>query len=74
MLSERRIRMVTFEFGGCHVDSRAYFRDFHGLLTAAGLGRIYRITPSGHLSPIGPYREFFEQFQTTNYLACSDDS
>lgn len=74
MLGERRIRMVTFEFGGCHVDSRVFFRDFHELLTAAGLGRIYRITPSGHLSPVGPYREFLEQFQTTNYLACSDGS
>ena len=74
MLGEKRIRMVTFEFGGCHVDSRAFFRDFHDLLTAAGLGRICRITPSGHLSPVGPYRVLLEQFQTTNYLACSDDS
>ena len=69
MLAERRIRMVTFEFGGCHVDSRVFFRDFHDLLTAAGLGRIQRITPSGFLAPVGPYREHQEQFRTTNYLA-----
>ena len=74
MLRERRVRMVTFEFGGCHVDSRTFFKDFHELLTGAGLGRICRITPSGHLSPVGPYREILEQYQTTNYLASPDDS
>lgn len=74
MLRERRIRMVTFEFGGCHVDSRTFFKDFHELLTGAGLGRIQRITPSGHLTPVGPYHEILEQYQTTNYLASPADS
>ena len=72
MLAAGGIRMVTFEFGGCHVDSRIFFRDFHDLLTRAGLGRISRITPSGFLAPVGPYRVELEQFRTTNYLACPD--
>jgi hypothetical protein len=31
--------------------------------------RLYRITPSGHLHPMGDYRVKHEQFATSNYIA-----
>jgi FkbM family methyltransferase len=69
MLAERRIRMVSFEFGGCNIDSRTFFQDFHYLLREAGFERICRITPSGYLRDLGGYRESQEQFRTTNFVA-----
>ena len=64
-----RIEMVSFEFGGCNIDSRTYFRDFWDLFMGHGLRHVYRLTPSGYLTPIRRYSEAAEQFQTTNYLA-----
>lgn len=72
MFRENRIRMVTFEFGGCNIDSRTYFQDFYQFFTSYGLHSIFRILPSGKLHKIERYSETLEQFQTTNFLAVSD--
>jgi FkbM family methyltransferase len=69
MFKERRVRMVSFEFGGCNIDSRTYFQDFWYLFQEYGMQRLYRITPSGHLAEIRRYDEALEQFRTTNFLA-----
>jgi len=63
------IEMVTFEFGGCNIDTRTYFQDFWYFFQAVGM-QIFRITPSGYLSPLHAYDEAYEQFRTTNFLAC----
>ena len=63
------IEMVTFEFGGCNIDTRTYFQDFWYFFQAVGM-EIFRITPSGYLSPLCAYDEAYEQFRTTNFLAC----
>jgi FkbM family methyltransferase len=68
MLGERRIRMVSFEFGGCNIDSRTYFQDFWYFFQENGMSSIYRIAPSSHLVPIPQYKEVYEQFRTTNFL------
>ena len=67
MLAEDRIDMLTFEFGGCNIDTRTYFRDFWYFFKEFGMN-IIRITPSGFLVPIEEYMEIYEQFRTTNYL------
>ena len=66
MLSENKIRFIQFEFGGCNVDSRTFFRDFYELLKENY--RIWRIMQHG-LYEIKQYGEIREQFITTNYLA-----
>lgn len=65
MLSEGNIRFVQFEFGGCNIDSRTFFRDFYNLLKDKYF--IYRIMQHG-LYEMNQYRETDELFTTTNYL------
>jgi FkbM family methyltransferase len=72
MLSRRKVDMVTFEFGGCNIDSRTFFQDFFYLFTNKEMS-LYRITPSGYFHPIERYNEIQEQFRTTNYLAVRND-
>lgn len=68
MLQSGRIDVITFEFGGCHIDTRTFFRDFWIFLNGMHM-RIARITPSGFLSAINQYEEALEQFRTTNFVA-----
>lgn len=72
MLEKGSIDMISFEFGGTNIDTRTFFRDFWYLLTKFQL-RIFRITPSGYLSPIDTYNEFLEQFGATNYVAIANN-
>lgn len=67
MLSRRAIGAVQFEFGGCNIDTRTFFQDFFYFFSAHGMV-IHRITRFG-LYPIRRYREYHEQFRTTNFLA-----
>lgn len=68
MFESGNIRMVTFEFGGCNIDTRTFFKDFYYLFKKYGF-LIYRITPSGYFYPMPDYKEIHEQFATTNFLA-----
>lgn len=68
MLGAKAISIVQFEFGGSNIDTRTYMRDFFDLFDAAGYD-LYLIRSGGRLARIGQYREFLEQFVTTNYLA-----
>jgi FkbM family methyltransferase len=59
--------VLQFEFGGCNVDTRTFFRDFWQLFETRGF-ELYRITPLG-LERMRRYRDSDESFSTTNYLA-----
>ncbi len=67
MFSESAIGMVTFEFGGCHIDTRTFFQDFFRFFADRGM-RIARIAPGGYLWEIASYREALEQFRTSNFV------
>ncbi len=56
---------MQFEFGGCNIDTRTYFKDFFMLLNPQF--KIYRIL-SESLCLIPEYNQLYEQFQTTNFL------
>lgn len=73
MFEEGRVRTVLFEFGGCNIDARTFFRDFFRFFRGHR-GRIFRITPSGYLSPISCYTESLEQFMTTNFFVVLDEN
>jgi FkbM family methyltransferase len=62
------VSVVQFEFGGCNIDTRTYFKDFYRFFTEMGFA-VHVIRPGGRLARIRRYREFNEQFTTTNYLA-----
>jgi FkbM family methyltransferase len=66
MMDRDAIDMIQFEFGGCNIDSRTYFRDFFYLLEPRY--RIHRILRNG-LALVDTYGELHEVFTTTNYLA-----
>jgi FkbM family methyltransferase len=59
-------QFIQFEFGGCNIDSRTYFQDFWYLLSDHY--KIYRIVKDG-LFEIKKYKEMYELFMTTNFLA-----
>jgi FkbM family methyltransferase len=73
MFDEKSINMVTFEFGGCNIDTRTFFRDFWHFFREIDM-KIMRITPSGYFYPIESYKEIYEQYRTTNFIAVSGNS
>jgi FkbM family methyltransferase len=68
LLADSRIRALSFEFGGCNIDSRTFFQDFWYLLNGHGF-LVYRLIPGGRLLPVRRYTEDLERFVTTNYFA-----
>ncbi|WP_404787948.1 FkbM family methyltransferase [Altericista sp. CCNU0014] len=71
MFAKNSVKIVTFEFGGCNIDTRTFFQDFWYLFSELEFA-IFRITPSGYLYPIKSYKETYEQFRTTNFIAVSN--
>ena len=72
MLEAKSVDMITFEFGGCNIDTRTFFQDYWRFFSAINM-KIMRITPSGYLYPIESYKEIYEQFRTTNFIAFSQE-
>jgi FkbM family methyltransferase len=73
MFAEHRVGAVTFEFGGCNIDSRTFFQDFYYFFNLHGMSSIFRILPFGALERISSYQENLEQFRTTNFLVFRED-
>lgn len=71
MFEAKAIDIVTFEFGGCNIDTRTFFQDFWYFFSEINMN-IFRITPSGYLCPIESYKEINEQFTTTNFVAIAN--
>jgi FkbM family methyltransferase len=65
-ISNKKIGILQFELGVCAVDGKYFFKDIYYLLNKNY--RIYRITKN-NLYEIKFYKEQYEVFLTTNYLA-----
>ena len=65
MLNSGSIDFIQFEFGGCNIDSKTYFKDFYYFFKDNYT--IYRILKDG-LRQIKKYKEKYEIFVTTNFL------
>ena len=70
MLANDAISAIQFEFGGCNIDSKTYFKDFYRLLTPRF--NLYRILQDG-IFPMAAYSEYEEIFVTSNFLALHKD-
>lgn len=68
MFGRHAINAVMFEFGGCNIDTRTFFRDFWQFFESHGM-QLLRVAPGGYLCPIDRYVESLEQFRTMNVLA-----
>jgi FkbM family methyltransferase len=60
--------LVQFEFGGCNLDTRTTLRDFFNLFGDLGF-TLHVVRPRGDLVPLPRYREIYEQYRTTNFVA-----
>jgi FkbM family methyltransferase len=72
-LRRKAIAALAFEFGGCNIDTRVFFRDFWKLLEAYGYG-LYRLAPRHRLWPVEAYSEETENFLFANYFAVLEPS
>lgn len=62
-----RVRLIQFEFGSAHIDTRMFFQDFWYFFAQHDFD-IYRITPGGPRI-VKAYKDRDECFSTTNYIA-----
>ena len=65
MIEMGNIKNIQFEFGGCNIDSRIFFRDFWEMLSDKY--DFYRIMPD-RLVLITAYSELFEIFTSQNFF------
>jgi FkbM family methyltransferase len=68
MLEAGRIDTIQFEFGGCNLDTRTNLQDFYYLLKEQHRFALFIVTPAG-LKAIDAYREAYEQYVTSNFVA-----
>lgn len=68
MITGNKIDIILFEFGGCNIDTRRFFRDFWHFFENTPMD-IFRTTPSGYLIKIEKYKEEHEQFCYSNFVA-----
>jgi len=68
LIESSSVDFIQFEFGGCNIDSKTYFKDF--FLSLKPNYKIYRILRNG-IYPVVEYNEYLETFLTANFLAIS---
>lgn len=71
LLDRRAIRAISFEFGGCNIDSRVFIKDFWSFLVSHYGFTLYRLLPKRRLRRLCKYDEYLEQFSWQNILACA---
>lgn len=70
MFASSAIDFVQFEFGGCNIDTRTFVQDFFYFFNEFGF-ILHLVTPSGFCMPMPEYKEAYEKFITTNFIAVS---
>jgi FkbM family methyltransferase len=73
LLERKAIDAIMFEFGGCNIDSRTFFKDFWSLLVSQHQFSLYRLLPQQRLKYLSKYSESLEQFSWQNILACASN-
>ncbi len=68
MIVGNKIDIILFEFGGCNIDTRIFFRDYWHFFMDTPMD-IFRATPYGYLIKIEKYKEDHEQFSYSNFVA-----
>lgn len=65
------IRALSFEFGGCNIDNKVFFKEYYDFLVTQRGFSLYRILPRRRLLKLNRYSEDCEYFTWQNLLACS---
>lgn len=71
MIGGGNVSIIQFEFGGCNIDSRTFFRDYYNFFKEDF--KLFRILSNGLLA-IDSYSEKLEVFQSANYLAVKKEN
>ncbi len=71
MLSQRKIRRIQFEYGGCNIDSRVFLKDLFGFLASYKYS-LHKVYP-GELRRVPRYVQRLENFQYQNWVALSPE-
>ncbi|MBI4525309.1 MAG: FkbM family methyltransferase [Deltaproteobacteria bacterium] len=66
LLSDGRIGLIQFEYGGCNIDSRVFLKDLFDF-TKDFRYEFYKILPQ-ELQRVAAYSQQFENFQYSNWL------
>ncbi|MBG0799978.1 FkbM family methyltransferase [Methylocystis sp. H4A] len=62
------IKLIQIEFGGCNLDTHTNLQDFFYFFKDRGLV-MGLVQPRGRIIVLDRYREFYEQYLTTNFVA-----
>jgi len=68
LLSSGLVDALQFEFGGCNIDSKTYFRDFFSLLSMTYEINLFRLAPGKRLVDMNTYSEALECFTWQNIV------
>ena len=74
VLSSGLVDALQFEFGGCNIDSKTYFRDFFSLLHVTYGFKLFRLAPGKRLVDMNRYSEALECFVWQNIVGFRDVS
>ena len=72
MLSQQKIGIVQFEYGGCYKDSQSTLHEVYTLLSICGYS-VFRICSQG-LVRVDQWKDKLEDFKYSNYLAVRDSN
>ena len=72
MLKSGLVDALQFEFGGCNIDSKTYFKDFFSLLSTTHGFKLYRLAPKKRLVEMNRYIEALECFTWQNIVGFKD--
>lgn len=67
-LRSGKVKLVQFEFGGTHLDTHTNFQDFFYFFKDLSM-TIGLVQPSGAIQFLPTYKEIYEFYTATNYLA-----
>lgn len=67
----KKVKCIQFEFGGCNISTRTFFKDFYDFFHKHNF-TLYRISPLCTIK-LKNYREEYEFFKTTNYICINNN-
>lgn len=73
MLSEGRIGVAQFEYGGCYIDARVLLKDVWQFIESAGQGYAFYKIHRDRMERIPKYKQTFETFQYSNWAIAHPD-
>lgn len=71
MLSEQRVHMIQFEYGGCNIDARVLLKDFFDFFATLPY-TLHKIYPE-KLQPVPRYDQRLENFQYQNWVVVREE-